>query len=56
MPKRPGGQTGGSLDMMTVRKQRAENVSGKSMNCGRFIPEERPEELVSELLAFLSVS
>jgi haloacetate dehalogenase len=56
MPKRPGWQTGSSLDMMTVWKQRADSVSGKGMNCGHFIPEERPEELVSELLVFLGAS
>lgn len=54
MPKRPGWQTGGSLEMMAVWKQRAENIRGKGLNCGHFIPEERPEELVSELLPFLS--
>ena len=53
MPKRPGWQTGGSLDMMTVWKKRADNIRGKGLNCGHFIPEERPEELVSELLQFL---
>mgnify|MGYP001186791652 CR=1 FL=1 len=52
MPKRPGWQTGGSLDMMTVWKQRADNVRGKGMNCGHFISEERPHELVSELMDF----
>jgi len=52
MPKRPGWQTGGSLDMMTVWRKRADQVTGKSMHCGHFIPEERPEELVAELLDF----
>jgi haloacetate dehalogenase len=56
MPKRPGWQTGGSLDMMTVWKEHADNVRGKGMNCGNFIPEERPDELVTELLAFLDGS
>lgn len=56
MPKRPGWQTGGSLDMMTVWEQRADDVRGKGMNCGHFIPEERPDELVAELLAFLGAS
>ena len=54
MPKRPGWQTGGALDMMTVWRKRASDVSGKSMNCGHFIPEERPDELVEELLAFFA--
>ena len=37
---------------MTVWEQRADNVRGKGMSCGHFIPEERPDELVSELMAF----
>lgn len=56
MPKRPGWQTGGSLDMMTAWQQRADDVRGKGMNCGHFIPEERPDERVAELLAFLGAS
>ncbi len=56
MPKRPGWQTGSSLDMMTVWKRRADNVRGKGMNCGHFIPEERPDELASELLHFYNNS
>lgn len=56
MPKRPGWQTGGSLDMLTVWRERADDVRGKGMNCGHFIPEERPDELVAEILAFLGVS
>ena len=52
MPKRPGWQTGGTLDMLSVWRKRADAVSGKSMRCGHFIPEERPKELVAELLAF----
>lgn len=56
MPKRPGWQTGGSLDMLTVWRERADNVRGKGMNCGHFIPEERPDELVAEILAFLGQS
>jgi len=54
MPKRPGWQTGGSLDMLAVWQERALNVTGKSMNCGHFIPEERPDELVRELLDFFA--
>jgi haloacetate dehalogenase len=53
MPNRPGWQTGGSLDMMTVWQARADQVTGQAMNCGHFIPEERPAELVEALLKFL---
>ena len=52
MPKRPGWQTGGSLDMLSVWRRRAERVTGKQMFCGHFIPEERPEELIEEIIAF----
>ena len=54
MPKRPGWQTGGSLDMITVWRKRYDDVTGKAMNCGHFIPEERAAELVAELLEFFS--
>ena len=53
MPKRPGWQTGQNLDMLTVWRKRADDVRGRSLNCGHFIPEERPEELIAELLEFL---
>jgi haloacetate dehalogenase len=53
MPKRPGWQTGGSLDMLDVWRKRAHDVIGKQMHCGHFIPEERPQELVDEITAFV---
>lgn len=56
MPKRPGWQTGGSLDMLSVWQSRATNVTGKAMHCGHFIPEERPDELVGELRAFIAAN
>ncbi len=54
MPKRPGWQTGASLEMLSVWKKRSDNVIGKSMQCGHFIPEERPDELIEELMSFFS--
>ena len=54
MAKRPGWQTGASLDMLTVWRERAIDVSGKPLDCGHFLPEELPEETTAELLAFLS--
>ena len=53
MSKRPGWQTGKNLDMMSVWRVRASNVRGKALECGHFIPEEKPEELVSELFDFI---
>ena len=54
MAKRPGWQTGASLDMLTVWRERATDVRGKPLDCGHFLPEELPEETTVELLAFLS--
>ena len=54
MAKRPGWQTGASLDMLTVWRERAVDVSGKPLDCGHFLPEELPEETTAELLTFLS--
>ncbi len=54
MAKRPGWQTGASLDMLTVWRERALDVCGRGLDCGHFIPEERPDDLLAELLPFLS--
>ena len=54
MVKRPGWQTGASLDMLTVWRDRAVDVRGKALDCGHFLPEELPEETTVELLAFLA--
>ena len=53
MAKRPGWQTGAKLDMLTVWRERADDVRGRALDCGHFLPEERPEETVAELLPFL---
>ena len=53
MPKRPGWQTGGGLDMLSAWRERAANVCGRSLPCGHFIPEEMPEEALAEVFAFL---
>jgi len=54
MPKRPGWQTGASLDMLNVWRMRANDVRGRALDCGHFIPEEAPDELLAELLPFLA--
>jgi haloacetate dehalogenase len=41
------------FDPLAEWRQVADQVSGHSLPCGHYIPEEAPEELVRELLAFL---
>ncbi|MDP6833487.1 MAG: alpha/beta hydrolase, partial [Alphaproteobacteria bacterium] len=42
-----------SLDMLSVWRARADDVRGRALDCGHFIPEERPDQLIVELLDFL---
>ena len=53
MAKRPGWQTGRGLDMLTVWRDRAEDVRGRPLDCGHFLAEEVPEETAAEILGFL---
>ena len=53
MPKRPGWQTGGRLEMLASWRERAKDVRGQAIDCGHFLPEEAPEETTDLLLAFL---
>ena len=54
MARRPGWQTGGSLDVLESWRERAEDVQGRALDCGHFLPEEAPEECAREILAFLA--
>jgi haloacetate dehalogenase len=40
--------------LATWREEAAGPVSGRALDCGHFLPEERPEETAQELLAFFS--
>ena len=53
MSKRPGWQTGSALDMLTVWRERADDVRGHPLNCGHFLAEEAPEETAREIMGFL---
>ena len=50
--KRFGWQTGNQLDMLATWRERATDVRGHGLDCGHFLPEERPEEVIAGLLAF----
>ena len=54
MAKRPGWQTGKSLGVLESWQERAEDVRGRAIDCGHFLPEEAPEETAREILAFLA--
>ena len=53
MAKRPGWQTGGQLDMLKVWQKRADDVRGRSIDCGHFLAEEAAVETATEILEFL---
>lgn len=50
--KRPGWQTGSKLDMLDTWRERAASVRGHGLDCGHFVPGERPDELLAALLDF----
>ncbi|MDC0500917.1 alpha/beta hydrolase [Burkholderiales bacterium] len=41
------------FDVVDTWKEKADNVMGKPLPCGHFIPEEAPDELLSEIVPFL---
>ena len=41
------------FDVVDTWKEKADNVIGKSLPCGHFIPEEAPDELLTEIVPFL---
>jgi haloacetate dehalogenase len=42
------------FDVLATWRERAEDVTGRSLDCGHFLPEERPEETARELRAFFA--
>lgn len=43
-----------TYDVLSVWNEYAEQVTGRALeNCGHFLPEEAPQDIVSELLLFL---
>ena len=54
MQKRKGWQTGNVLNMIDVWQERAENVIGRSIDSGHFLPEESPDDVLIELVNFFN--
>jgi haloacetate dehalogenase len=50
--KRPGWQTGKSLDMVQTWRDRARDVRGFGLDCGHFLAEEKPDEVLDALYEF----
>jgi haloacetate dehalogenase len=48
------GGIGSAYDVAAIWRARAPDLSGRALDCGHFIAEERPEETAAELLAFLA--
>ncbi len=42
-----------TYDVLALWRERAREVGGRALDCGHFLPEEAPEETLSELLTFL---
>ncbi len=47
---------GSSYDILPIWRKQAETVSGRALDCGHFLAEERPEETTAELVSFLQNS
>jgi haloacetate dehalogenase len=43
-----------SYDVLNVWRDRAEQVEGRGVDCGHFLPEEAPDEVAAELLRFFA--
>ena len=52
--KRPGWQTGKRLDILETWRARAKQVRGRGLQCGHFIPEEKPEEVAAEMMKLIA--
>lgn len=48
------GLVGRHYDVLAIWRERAADVSGRSLPCGHYVPEECPEETLADLQAFLA--
>ena len=42
------------VEPLSAWRERCEDVRGRSLDCGHFLPEEKPEETLQEILSFLT--
>ena len=49
------GIVGQLFDVLTPWLERAENVSGRSLDCGHYLAEEAPKETLTEIFEFLTI-
>ena len=41
-------------DVLEIWREQTEEVQGRALDCGHFLPEEDPERTAAELIRFLS--
>ena len=46
------GAVGKCFDVLALWRDRADDVSGRAVDCGHYVPEEAPDDIVREALAF----
>ncbi len=44
------------LDMLEVWRRYARDVSGRALDCGHFLPEERPQDVADDLERFFKIT
>ncbi len=47
------GAVGGCFDVLALWRDAAGDVSGRALDCGHYVAEERPDEVLDEMLGFL---
>jgi haloacetate dehalogenase len=50
------GVVGRCFDVLDLWRQRADDVSGETLPCGHYIPEEAPRELLAQALSFFNAT
>ena len=48
------GLVGRRYDVLDVWREKADDVRGQGLDCGHFLPEEKPAETLAALLEFLT--